>query len=106
MIVETAADGDVLSTITAAVTGIGLLATAIGVSTVKIVTCLDDMRKQVHRSNAEIRSAGTEQTKGLTDISRQLAGVRMLIMTHSDLTDHRLAELTERVDKIEQENKP
>lgn len=106
MIVETTTDGDVLGSITAAVTGIGLLATAIGVSAVKIVTCLDDMRKQVHRSSAEIRSAGTEQTRGMTDISRQLAGVRMLIMTHSDLTDHRLSELSERVETIEQENKP
>lgn len=103
MIAE-ASTADPISTATAIVTGLGLLASAVGVAAVKISGCLNDIRREVHRSRAEVRSSSNDQNKGLTDISRQLAGVRMLITTHVDLSDHRFAELNARIGAIEKEN--
>lgn len=92
---------DAIGDATGIVTALGLFIVAIGVALGKIAGCLNDLRRQAQRLAAETRSHGTESSADMADVRRQLAGIRMLVMTRADYTDARLDDQHDRLTQLE-----
>ena len=86
---------------TGLVTALGLFIVAIGVALGKIAGCLADLRRQAHRLSAETRMHDSASSADMADVRRQLAGIRMLVMTRADYTDARLEEQQNRLERLE-----
>lgn len=86
---------------TGLVTALGLFIVAIGVALGKIAGCLTDLRRQAHRLSAETRMHDSASSADMADVRRQLAGIRMLVMTRADYTDARLEEQQTRLARLE-----
>lgn len=88
---------------TGLVTALGLFIVAIGVALGKIAGCLADLRRQAHRLSAETRMHDSASSADMADVRRQLAGIRMLVMTRADYTDARLEEQQTRLERLEKQ---
>lgn len=86
---------------TGLVTALGLFIVAIGVALGKIAGCLADLRRQITRLHAETRSHGSTASTDMSDVLRQLSGIRMLVMTRADWTDARLDDQHDRLKELE-----
>ena len=86
---------------TGLVTALGLFVVTIGVALGKIAGCLNDLRRQLTRLHAENRSHDNTAVADMADVRRQLAGIRMLVMTRADWTDARLEDQSQRLEDLE-----
>ena len=93
-----------LADLTAIVTGLGLLVTALGVTIGKIATCLSDLRRMTARAHATARRAEVQQDKRFDELNNQIDDMHVFLLKRTTTIDYRLDSIDKRVGHIEERN--